>query len=65
MKIKQQLVPNKYALKVISGTKNQKKWITIHDTGNSARGADAQAHANLQSRGNVRAASWHYQVKFA
>lgn len=62
MKIKQQLVPNKYATKVISGTGNKKRWITIHDTGNTARGANAHAHANLQSRGNLRAASWHYQV---
>ena len=25
-------------------------------------GADAQVHANLQSRGNPRKASWHYQI---
>jgi len=29
---------------------------------NTTRGANAAAHANLQSRGNVRDASWHWQV---
>ena len=65
MKIKQQLVPNRLANRVISKGTNGRKWITIHDTGNLGRGADAQVHANLQSRGNTRKASWHYQVKFA
>lgn len=36
--------------------------ITIHETANTSRGANAQAHANLQSNGNVRQASWHIQV---
>lgn len=36
--------------------------ITVHETANQSRGADAQAHANLQSSGNVRQASWHIQV---
>lgn len=62
MKVKQQLVPNRIANRVTSGSGNQRRWITIHDTGNTASGANAQAHANLQSRGNVRNASWHYQV---
>lgn len=62
MKIKQQLVPNRIANRVTSGSGNQRRWITIHDTGNLGRGADAQVHANLQSRGNTRKASWHYQI---
>lgn len=62
MKIKQQLVPNRLANRVISKGTNGRKWITIHDTGNLGRGADAQVHANLQSRGNTRKASWHYQI---
>lgn len=61
MKIKQQLVPNRLAGRVTSKGTNGRKWITIHDTGNLGRGADAQVHANLQSRGNPRKASWHYQ----
>lgn len=44
-----------------SGT-NPVNFITIHETANEGSGADAQAHANLQSRGNVRLASWHYSV---
>ena len=36
--------------------------ITVHETANPSVGADAQAHANLQSSGNVRQASWHIQV---
>lgn len=36
------------------------KWITLHETGNTARGATALAHAKLQSNGNSRQASWHY-----
>lgn len=62
MKIKQQLVPNRLAGRVILGTNNKKRWITIHDTGNTSRGANAQSHANLQSRGNTRKTSWHYSV---
>ncbi|MCB2411779.1 N-acetylmuramoyl-L-alanine amidase [Demequina sp. TTPB684] len=41
---------------------NKRLYITIHETANPNDGADAQAHANLQSRGNVRTASWHEQV---
>ncbi|MGJ7910709.1 peptidoglycan recognition protein family protein [Neobacillus sp. LXY-1] len=37
-------------------------YITIHETDNPARGADAVAHARLQERGNSRQASWHMQV---
>lgn len=44
-----------------SGTSTRTS-ITIHETANRNRGANAAAHANLQSRGNSRAASWHYQV---
>jgi N-acetylmuramoyl-L-alanine amidase len=44
------------------GTSNGKRYITIHETDNTAKGADAQAHANLQSKGNSRQASWHYTV---
>lgn len=36
--------------------------LTIHDTDNTGIGANAQAHANLQSDNNVRQASWHEQV---
>jgi len=35
---------------------------TVHMTANTSRGADAQAHADLQSKGNVRVASWHVTI---
>src|SRR5699024_10639800 len=44
------------------GKGNKVLHIVIHETANTAHGADAQAHANLQSKGNSRDASWHYQV---
>lgn len=57
--IKQQLVKSTDR---ISAGKNLINYITIHETANVAPGANAQAHANLQSNGNPREASWHYQV---
>lgn len=59
VKIKQQLVTR--TNRVSKGT-NSIKYITIHETANTGRGANAQAHANLQSNNNPRQASWHYQV---
>lgn len=59
VKIKKQLVLSRAY--VSSGT-NPRRYITVHQTGNTSRGANAQAHANLQSNGNARNASWHYQV---
>lgn len=41
---------------------NPALFLTIHETDNTNRGADADAHARLQASGNVRAASWHYQA---
>lgn len=41
---------------------NARTSITVHETANTKKGAHAAAHANLQSSGNVRQASWHYQV---
>ena len=59
MRIRQQLVTSR--ARTTPGI-NGREWITIHETANLARGANAAAHANLQSGGNVRAASWHWQV---
>lgn len=36
--------------------------ITVHETANEKIRANAQAHANLQSDGGARQASWHIQV---
>src|SRR5690625_5162269 len=62
VKIRDQLVPASVARTRTSGGTNPCLYITVHETANRSRGANAAAHANLQSRGNARAASWHYQV---
>ena len=59
MKIREQLVTARN--RTSPGT-NGRRTITVHETANRSRGANAQAHANLQSNGNVRNASWHIQV---
>lgn len=61
MELKQQLIPvtNKTTRPGIPLTPT---FITIHETDNPAKGANAQAHANLQSNGNTRVASWHVTV---
>ena len=61
--IKRMIVPERLAKRVTYGGTNQKKYITIHQTGNTSKGADAGAHARLQANGNSRQASWHYTVK--
>lgn len=57
--IEMMLVP-KAKKKVYAGTSKRKK-ICIHQTGNTARGADVLAHAKLQLN-NSRAASWNVTV---
>ena len=42
--------------------RNPVLYIVVHMTGNTDVGADAPAHADLQSRGNARRASWHETV---
>lgn len=48
------------------GRMNKKKFLVIHQTGNAARGANAQMHATYQINNtkykNPREASWHWQV---
>lgn len=59
--IKTQLVPD--VNKNTFPGENPCTHLTVHMTGNKNAGANAQAHANLQSRGNPgRAASWHLTV---
>lgn len=61
MEIKQMLIPS-------SNTKTRPKiamspkYLTIHTTGNTDKGADALEHAKLQYNGNSRTASWHFSV---
>ncbi|MFD1707810.1 N-acetylmuramoyl-L-alanine amidase [Siminovitchia sediminis] len=60
--IKRQLVSQNVIEQRSYGYGNPCNYITIHQTGNTNRGADAQAHANIQTKLNPRTASWHYQV---
>lgn len=60
--IKKQLVSQEVVNKRSYGKGNKIKSITPHQTGNTNPGADAQAHANIQSNLNPRQASWHYSV---
>lgn len=61
MKIVPMLIPasNKFTR---PGIAMSPEYITIHETGNTARGATALAHAELQQKGNSRQASWHFTV---
>lgn len=59
---KKQLVPKQVEIKRSYGRGNPVDYIVIHQTGNTNRGANAQTHANLQSRLNPRQASWHETV---
>ncbi|MBN6886255.1 N-acetylmuramoyl-L-alanine amidase [Cytobacillus horneckiae] len=60
--IKKQLVSKEVINKKSFGKGNKKKYVTVHQTANTNPGANAQAHANLQSNMNSRDASWHYQA---
>lgn len=62
MKIRKHIVPSNIANKVTYGGTNSKKYIVIHETANTSKDANADAHARLQASGNSRQASWHYQV---
>ena len=56
------LVPANRAKLVTYAGVNPRNYITVHQTGNTNRGANADMHARLQYNGNSRAASWHEQV---
>lgn len=62
MNIIQKLIPTKYT-RIRPGIKMTPKYITIHETANTSKGANAKAHANLLYNGNQsRVASWHFTV---
>lgn len=61
LKINQKFIPTKYK-DVRPSIKMTPKYITVHNTANSGKGANAKAHANLQYNHNSRQASWHYTV---
>lgn len=58
------IIPQKGG-KIRPGDVRQKKWIVIHETGNSSKGADAKNHStylkNL-AKANTTYVSWHYTV---
>src|SRR5690625_657270 len=60
--IRKHLVTSHIAKRVTYSGTNSKKYIVIHETANTRKGADANAHARLQASGNSRQASWHYTV---
>lgn len=62
VKIKQHLVSSSIASKVTSGKGNKKLYLVIHETDNTNKGANADAHARLQANGNSRQASWHFSI---
>ena len=59
---RRQIVSASAAARVTNAGTNPGTTVTIHNTGNQAASAGAAAHANLQSNGNSRAASWHWTV---
>jgi N-acetylmuramoyl-L-alanine amidase len=67
MEIIQRIVPAEKRPKYNVGGKQVEfkmvpEYITIHETDNTAIGANDEAHARLQERGNSRQASWHLQI---
>jgi N-acetylmuramoyl-L-alanine amidase CwlA len=67
MNIIQMLIPEKVKPKYLVNGKHvtfpmAPEYITIHETANTAKGANDLAHANLQKNGNSRQATWHLQV---
>ena len=44
------------------GTKREIRYIVIHETGNTAAGADAAAHGQLEAKGGEGTTGWHYTV---
>ena len=65
VQIKQMIVSKSIQNRLTYGGKNPVKYIMIHQTANTSKGANAYMHAKLQANGNSRQASWHYQVKLS
>lgn len=60
MKINTKIIPK--GTQARPGIAMTPKYITIHETDNTSKGAWAKNHAVLQYNGNDRQASWHYTV---
>lgn len=61
VKIKQRIVSQAIQNRVTYGGVNGRRTLTVHQTGNTRVGANAEMHARLQENGNSRAASWMIQ----
>lgn len=61
MKIERLIVSDAVSNRVSFGRGNPKKFLTIHQTGNTSAGANAMAHHRLQARSGV-GYGWHWQV---
>lgn len=61
MKIERLIVPDSVSNRVSFGRGNPKKYLTIHQTGNTSARANAMAHHRLQARSGV-GYGWHWQV---
>ena len=61
MDIKRLIVSDAVSNRVSFGRGNPKNYLTIHQTGNTATGANAKAHHNLQARSGI-GYGWHWQV---
>lgn len=62
VKVVKNLVPASIKNKVTYSNANPCTHIVIHETANTSKGANADAHGRLQANGNSRQASWHYTV---
>ena len=60
VKVVKNLVPASIKNKVTYSNTNPCTHIVIHETANTSKGANADAHGRLQANGNSRQASWHY-----
>lgn len=61
VQIKQQIVSKNIQERYTYDGVNTNEKLVFHETGNYRKNANAQMHADLQSRGNDREASWHVQ----
>ena len=61
MDIKRLIVSDAISNRVSFGRGNAKRYLTIHQTGNTSAGANAKAHHNLQARSGI-VYGWHWQV---
>ena len=61
MDIKRLIVSDAISNRVSFGRGNAKRYLTIHQTGNTSAGANAKAHHNLQARSGI-GYGWHWQV---